>query len=134
MMKKIKILKLLKKISIHLLVLTVLCLPLVTLAVTSGGPPTKIPIDIKNPVSGASTLIELLTLILNNIVMPIAVVAVVVWIIWAGFTYLTAQGKPAEIEKAHKRLLWSLVGAGILLGAGAISLVVQNTVKSITTP
>ena len=79
------------------------------------------------------TFINLLTAILENVVMPIVSVVVVVWIIWAGFTYVLAQGNPEELKKAHKRLLWSLVGAGILLGAEAISKVVQNTVTSLIT-
>jgi type IV secretory pathway VirB2 component (pilin) len=77
---------------------------------------------------------ELVTTILNNVVMPIAAVAVVIFIIWAGFTFLQAQGKPAEIDKAKQRLLWSLIGAGVLLGAAGISAVVQSTINSLINP
>lgn len=63
--------------------------------------------------------------------MPIAAVGVVVWIVWAGFTFVTAQGKPAEIEKAKSRLLWSLIGAGILLGAAGIAEVVKTTIEAL---
>lgn len=66
--------------------------------------------------------------------MPIAAVAVVVWIIWAGFNFLMAQGNPAKIDQAKQRLLWSLIGAGILLGAAGISTVVQNTVRALIAP
>ena len=84
--------------------------------------------------NGDCTLMDVINAILNNIVMPIAAVVVVIYIIYAGFTYVTAQGKPAEIEKAHQRLLWALVGAGILLGAVGISAVVQSTVKLFLAP
>ncbi len=87
--------------------------------------------SIPNPLSGANTLPQLLSVILNKIVMPVAAIVVVLWIIWAGFTYLTAQGNPKKIEEAHQRLLWALVGAGILLGAAGISLVIQSTVCSV---
>ncbi len=125
-----------KKISSFALLLQILLIPGIVLGQSQGTTPGNgnqpLKIDIQNPLtSGNSDFMSLLTTILNDIVMPIAAVAVVFWIIWAGFTYLMAQGKPAEIEKAHKRLLWSLVGAGILLGAGAISLVVQNTVQTL---
>ncbi|MES3005292.1 MAG: hypothetical protein V4690_04310 [Patescibacteria group bacterium] len=95
---------------------------------------TTIGVNLTNPVDCGDncTIMSLITLILKNVIMPIAAVAVVLWIIWAGFTFITAQGKPAEIEKAKQRLLWSLVGAGILLGATAISEVVQRTVESLT--
>lgn len=76
-------------------------------------------------------LITFVTVVLNNIVMPIAAVAVTLYIIWAGFMFVTAQGKPAELEKAKANLLWALIGAGILLGAAAISKVVETTVKGL---
>ena len=92
--------------------------------------------SIPNPFNcGGSTtncdLITFITTVLNNVVMPIAAVAVVVWIVWAGFSYVMAQGNPAKIKEAHQRLLWSLIGGGILLGAAAISAVVQTTVTSL---
>lgn len=127
-----------RKISIHLLVICLLVLPVF---VYSGDTPTtpsnttEVGVVISNPFKGGSTLMELIVTIMNNIIMPIAAVAVVVFIVWAGFTFVLAQGKPAEIEKAKQRLLWSLVGAGILLGAAAIAAVVKSTVESlITTP
>ena len=64
--------------------------------------------------------------------MPVAAVAVVIWIIWAGFQYLLAQGKPEALKKAHSQLLWSLIGAGVLLGAAAISKVVETTITGLT--
>ena len=126
-----------KKIPICLLVLSFLVIPVFTYAQNNTPPATSIHIGISNPFdcglpdNNQCTLISLITAVLNNIVMPIAAVAVVIWIIWAGFTFLTAQGKPAEITKAKDRLLWSLIGAGILLGAAGISAVVQNTIQNL---
>jgi type IV secretory pathway VirB2 component (pilin) len=138
---KMKSSKQIKIILANLIVLSIFIFPLVTLAqgtVTPPPPPgTTGQITINNPAKcGAScdTLMGLLVAILNNIVMPIAAVAVVMWIIWAGFSYLTAQGNPKKVEEAHKRLLWSLIGAGILLGAAAIAKVVETTVTALTTP
>ncbi len=93
------------------------------------------PVKIGNPFNcnGVSpcTLLTLIRDILSKIVMPIASVAIVVWIVWAGFQFVLAQGKPGEIDKAKQNLLWSLVGAGILLGAVAISAVVETTVNAL---
>ncbi|MCX6701766.1 MAG: hypothetical protein NTX96_01040 [Candidatus Zambryskibacteria bacterium] len=128
--------KILKKISIHLFILSIFIIPVLLYAQAT--PTTPIHIGISNPLkcdSGSgqdcNSLSGLITAILNNVVMPIAAVAVVIWIIWAGFTFITAQGKPAEIEKAKGRLLWSLIGAGILLGAAGISAVIQNTIGAL---
>ncbi len=136
--------KLSKKILINLLVLGVVVTPIFVFG--QGNPSTggtgqnpstgntTIGVNIENPFKGGNTLMELVTTILNNVVMPIAAVAVVIFIIWAGFTFLQAQGKPAEIDKAKQRLLWSLIGAGVLLGAAGISAVVQSTINSLINP
>ena len=122
-----------KKISIHLLILSFLILPVFihadvppTTGSNSGGN-----ITIPNPSKAGNDIMSILYAILDNIVTPIAAVAVVLWIIWAGFQYLLAQGNPAKITEANKRLLWSLIGAGILLGAEGIFKVVENTVKAL---
>jgi Tfp pilus assembly protein PilN len=52
------------------------------------------------------------------------------YVIFAGFKYVQAKGNPAEIQKAHQRLLWTLIGVGVLLGAAGISAVLQTTVNS----
>lgn len=125
-----------KKISFYLLVLLAFTLPVLSFAqspVNPGTAPVSFGLHIDNPFkcgeagSESCTLLGLITAILNNIVMPIAAVAVTLWIVWAGFGFLMAQGKPAAIEEARRRLLWSLIGAGILLGAAGISKVLQTT-------
>lgn len=125
----------LKKISIHIIVFATLALPLTLMAQsgnpTVGGGQTSIGASIKNPFNGGNDIMSLIDAILNNIVMPIAAVAVVAWIVWAGFQFVMAQGKPAEIQKAQQNLLWSLVGAGILLGAAGIATVLKNTVMAL---
>lgn len=120
-----------KKHFIILFVALIVFVPALTLA-----QPTNIGVQIQNPFACGSncTLMGLIYAILNNIVMPIAAVGVTIWIIWAGFTFLTAQGNPKKIEEAQQRLLWSLIGAGILLGAAGIAQVVQSTVGALIVP
>lgn len=110
--------------------MVVICVPLITAAQSEVN---SSKITIPNPIqnTAGNSLLGLLNLILEKIVMPIAVVAVVMYIIYAGFTFVTAQGNPVKITAAKQRLLWALVGAGVLLGATAISKVVENTVKGL---
>lgn len=124
-----------RKIAIAFLAIQLLVIPAAAFAQNQTPPgqttnSTGI-ITIGNPTNAGSTLMDVLRAILNNIIMPIAAVFVVMWIIYAGFTYVTAQGNPAKVSAAHQRLLWSLIGAGILLGAAAISGVVQKTIDSL---
>ena len=44
---------------------------------------------------------------------------------------MKAQGNPEELTKAKEALLYSLIGAAVLLGAWAITKVVFDTVKSL---
>lgn len=127
-----------KKISIRLLIISLFIIPVFVLAQNGNTETgvTTISGTIKNPFNCGGTgtectLMTFISTVLSNIVMPIAAVAVVIWIVWAGFSFVLAQGKEAEITKAKQRLLWSLIGAGILLGAVAIAEVVKNTVGAL---
>ncbi len=59
---------------------------------------------------------------------PIVALAV----IYCGFLFVKAQGNPEEITKAKEALMYTLIGAAILLGAVAISKLVIDTVTTIT--
>lgn len=135
--------KILKKISIVCLAFVLISLPFIGYAQVGNPPPsggggsTEIKVGISNPFNCGSTsqkdctLLTLIRVILQNIVMPIAAVAITMWIIWAGFQFVTAQGNEKKITDAKQNLLWSLIGAGILLGAAGISVVVENTVRAL---
>jgi hypothetical protein len=133
-----------QKITYILIILCLVVTPVLVFAQVTGGGggsgSVSLPIRIANPFNcgnagaGNCTLMTLINSILSGIVMPIAAVGVTVWIIWAGFGFITAQGNPGEIQKAKQRLLWALVGAGILLGAVGISAVVTSTVRALIAP
>ena len=114
-----------KKIFIHIVLLAVFTLPLFALAQSDGSQNIKI----DNPFKTGGTLEELISAILNNVLLPIAAVLAVCYIIWSGFKYVQAQGNPAKIKEANQRLLYVLIGTGILLGAVGINAVVRNTVN-----
>ena len=130
-MKNQKIKKAMSAITLSILLLFLISVPFITSAATPENT-TGTNATIQNPLKGnPGDLLTLLQTILQSIVMPIASVAAVVYIIWAGFQYVMAQGKPAEIEKANANLLWALIGVGVLLGATGISMVIQKTVGSL---
>ncbi|MFA5936896.1 MAG: hypothetical protein WC822_03390 [Candidatus Paceibacterota bacterium] len=94
---------------------------------------STIPVDssvqIINPISSTS-IIELIRKVLEGVIkigMPIIVLAV----IYCGFLFVQAQGKPAEIEKARSSLLYTLIGAAILIGSWAIAQLIADTVKAL---
>lgn len=61
----------------------------------------------------------------------LAVPFIVFMIILTGFKFVTAQGKPAELETARKMLLYTLIGGMLILGASIIASVIKGTVDSI---
>ena len=54
-------------------------------------------------------------------------------LVYVGFLFVTAQGNETKITAAKSGLLWTVVGALILLGAQAIALAIEATVKALST-
>lgn len=69
---------------------------------------------------------------LLGVVIMIGAIVIVFSIILAGLKYVTASGDTKQIEAAHKQLLWTAIGAAILLGARVIMLVIKNTVTTLS--
>lgn len=83
-----------------------------------------------NPLK-VDTLIGFLNLVLD-IILIIAVPIIIFFIIWSGFMYVTAQGKPEKIADATRAFTWTVVGAVILLGAKVLLAIITNTVKALS--
>lgn len=80
-----------------------------------------------NPVGGFSSINQLFAALLN-VVIIIATPIVVVFLILAGFKYITARGNPQTITDAHRSLLYGVIGGVIIIGAVAILTIISNTV------
>lgn len=65
--------------------------------------------------------------LLITIGIPIATI----FIIYAGFKFVTAGGNTTKIDEAKAMLLWTVVGTAVLLGAAIIANVVKNTITNI---
>jgi hypothetical protein len=87
-------------------------------------------VTIVNPLKNTETINELIKKILEGVIkigMPIIVLA----IIYCGFLFVSAQGKPESIKKAKDALLYTLIGAAILLGSWAIAQLISDTVLAL---
>ena len=78
--------------------------------------PTDIPAFIKNVLEGA---------------LKIAIPGVALAIIYSGFLFVFAMGNPEKLKKAKDALLYSLIGAAILLGSWAIANLIVTTINNI---
>lgn len=86
-------------------------------------------VRLQNPLSGISTIPQLLAAILN-IVVILAIPVIIFFIMLAGFKYVTARGNATQIQEASKALLYAVIGAVLILGATAIAQIVKNLVDA----
>jgi TRAP-type C4-dicarboxylate transport system permease small subunit len=84
---------------------------------------------LENPLA-FDTLTEFLRRILQLVAL-IGFPLIVLFIVYIGFKFIAAEGKPEKIAEAQKLLFWALVGALIVLGAEALSLAIQGTVEQL---
>jgi|SRR3989338_9022550 len=83
-----------------------------------------------NPLSGVASVQQLIMKILN-LVVQVGLPIIVLMIIYAGFKYVTARGNPAKIQEAHNAILWTVIGAAVILGAAVISHAISGTITSL---
>jgi len=61
------------------------------------------------------------------IVFPIAVV----FVVYSGFLFVTAQGNSDDLAKAKRNFFWTIIGVGLLLGAWALAVLIKGTIDPI---
>lgn len=86
--------------------------------------------SIESPLVNGVTTIEDLIITILNVLLIIAVPIIIFFIIFAGFTYVTAQGNPEKIKTATRSLTYAIVGAVLILGGVAISEIIASVVES----
>ena len=72
--------------------------------------------------------VELLLQAVISIGLPIAVL----FIVYSGFLFVTAQGSETKIQKAKDVFFYTVIGVTIFLGSWALALIVKNTIGLIT--
>ena len=81
---------------------------------------------LQNPIAFDS--IEKFLVAILNIIIVIATPIVVIFIILAGFKYVTAHGNPAKITEATQALTYAIIGGVLIIGAVAIARIIANLV------
>lgn len=80
-----------------------------------------------NPPIKATTITGLIKTILEGVI-KIGIPVIALALVYSGFLFVFALGKPEELKKAKDALLYTLIGAGILLGSWAIAQLISETV------
>ena len=107
----------------------VLIFPLSLLAQYTGNAPVPPAgsTTINNPLPAIKSIPEFIKIILEFVI-KIGIPIVALAIIYSGFLFVSARGKPSELETAKRSIMYTLIGAAILLGAWAIAIMISETV------
>ncbi|MDP1707206.1 MAG: hypothetical protein Q8L30_01490 [bacterium] len=98
---------------------------------TSPTNPRGTNITLIDPLKGGGNLQSFLLNILD-IVIRVGSIFVVLMMVLVGYKFVAAQGVPGKIEEARNMLLWTVIGALILLGSKAIALGIEATVRALS--
>jgi len=90
---------------------------------------TTITTKLENPIEAESfqELVEAVLEVAIAIGTPIAILA----IIYCGFLFVKARGKPEDLKTAKSALIWTIVGVAVLLGAKLLSMVIKGTIEGL---
>ncbi|MEK7552958.1 MAG: hypothetical protein AAB505_02515 [Patescibacteria group bacterium] len=94
------------------------------------GSSPRAPTVITNPLNNIDTVSELITKILT-IIIQIGLPLIALAIVYDGFLFIKAQGNESELAEAKKALLWTVIGAGVILGAFVIRTAIQGTITNL---
>ena len=98
----------------------------------SGGVKDAVPVDTStfhlSNTLGVTTIQDLLAKIINAMVL-IATPIIVIMLIYSGFLFVQASGNEEKLGKAKTTLMYTLIGAAVILGAKGISFAIQNTLS-----
>lgn len=126
--KKYSILLNIFKYSFVVMFAFMIIAPVVFSAPTDGITVTS---KIENPLGNKITDIPSFIKEAIRIVLTIGIPIIALAIIYVGFLFVMAQGKPDKIKEAKKALANTLIGAALLLGAFIIAEAIGSTVDEI---
>lgn len=87
--------------------------------------------QIRNPLGDDGTFFVIIDRIIEGLTL-LAIPIVVFMVIYAGFLFVSAQGSVEKLERAKRAITYALIGALILLGAQAISALIEGTISSLS--
>ena len=82
-----------------------------------------------NPLA-VSTVAEFVALALQ-VMVKIALPIIAVFMVLAGFYFVSARGNPGKLEIARRNFLWVVIGAVLILGAWVVANLIAGTIKQV---
>ncbi len=85
-----------------------------------------------NPLKDEYSTVDKLIGALLKIIIKIGVPVAALFLVYAGFMFVTSQGEPKRLDTAKSILIWTIVGTFLVVGAMVIREVLTSTIGSIT--
>ena len=108
-------------------VFSTLSTPLLTFADSCGASSSSF----SNPTSFCNVQ-DFIAAVLKGIV-EISLPILVLFIVYAGFKFIAARGKPAALQEAKYNFLYVIIGATLILGAWVLATLIGATVNQVLT-
>lgn len=91
-------------------------------------------VELKNPLSSSlDTIPKFIEAVLKVVVM-VALPIITLFFVYAGFKFIMAQGNSTKLQEARMNLLYSVIGAILILGAWVIATLIGGTVTQLVKP
>ncbi len=87
------------------------------------------PVTLGNPL-GVKNFCDLVKTLLN-IVLAIGVPVAVLFLVWSGFRFILARGRPGELENAKKNFMYVIIGIAVFLGAWTLATIISATIQTL---
>lgn len=84
---------------------------------------------IYNPIQAGT--FEEVVLKIAQLLVKIGIPLASIFIVWAGFLFVTARGDPKQLETAKTTFYWTIIGAALVVGAYAIATAIVNFAKQL---
>ena len=84
---------------------------------------------LENPLSATSLFCFLKDIL--DVFLTIGVIIAVLFMVYAGFMYVTARGDTAKLSAAHKAFLGAVIGTAIIMGVWVIANAIVGTINAI---
>ena len=86
-------------------------------------------VPIQSPIT-PETIPDLICLVTQFITIKLMPPIAVIMMLWASFLFLTSAGQPGKIKQANEVVVWTIIGAGILLLSTALITLVMSTLNA----
>ncbi len=102
-----------------------------TSGTANGTTNSKIDFAIKNPLGSSSTDLPGFVANVLSAIVDLLFPVVVIMLLYSGFLFVIARGNSEKLGDAKNALLYTLIGAAIVLGASGLAHVIQNTISAL---